>query len=392
MPVAQHFFSPCPRGLEPALVAELASLGAQDIVPAHGGVGFIGPFELCYRINLESRLASRVLWLISAGRYRDEDDLYRSALGLPWARWFSSSRTIKVKVSARQCPLKSLEFVTLRLKDAVCDGFLAMSGRRPSIDTRTPDIQVHAYLDQERFTLYLDTSGEPLFKRGFRHATMEAPLRENLAAGILSLAGWTPQQTLLDPMCGGGTILVEAALMAKGVAPGINRPFAFQHLSQFDSRRWRRICEDSRAQATGEPPSGIYGYDRVHASVLAARANLKAAGVGDTVTVTQADVLDISAPAEQGILIANPPYGVRTGEAESLARFYPRLGDALKQRFAGWRAYLFTADPRLSDLIGLRPSRRVPLYNGALECRLFEFKIVRGGMRRAKLRISSKTE
>jgi putative N6-adenine-specific DNA methylase len=379
-----HFFAPCPRGLEPVLSTELEELGAQDIIATQGGVGFAGPFDLCYRVNLESRVASRVLWRVYRGTYRHEQDLYQAAHDLPWREWFSVHRTIKVKVSAQRCPLKSLDFVTLRVKDAICDHFSSAVRARPSVDTGNPDIRIDAFLDQKDCILYLDTSGEPLFKRGLRRAHSEAPLRENLAAGILKLSGWTPDQTLLDPMCGGGTILMEAALMARQIAPGLGRRYAFEKLDNFRLARWRDICEASKARQTVPREAMIFGSDREGAVLKAARANLEAAGLSEAVHLRQADVLDLAPQTETGILVTNPPYGVRLGQEEWLAEFYPRWGDALKQRFPGWRAYILTADLRLPKLIGLAASRCTPLFNGALECRLFEFVLVRGSMRRTR--------
>jgi putative N6-adenine-specific DNA methylase len=382
----EQFFAPCPRGLESVLADELKALGAQDLAPTQGGVGFAGPFDLCYRANLESRIASRVLWRIWRGPYRGEQDLYDAAAGLPWRDWFPPDRTIKVKVSAQQCPLKSLDFVTLRIKDAVCDTFFRLAGVRPSVDTASPDIRIDAFLDATQATLYLDTSGEPLFKRGFRAARTEAPLRENLAAGILTLSGWTPAQALLDPMCGGGTFLLEAARMARGIAPGLGRRFAFEKLNHFDERAWRALCEAGRARRPADPSPAIFGSDVNGNTLAAARANLEAAGLADAVSLKQVSVLDAKPPAESGVLVMNPPYGVRTGEKAGLAGLYPRLGDVLKQRFAGWRACIFTADLRLPKLIRLTPSRRIPLFNGALECRLYQFQLVQGSMRRGPSR------
>jgi len=377
----QTFFAPCPRGLEALLQAELSRLGAQAVGSAKGGVGFEGPFALCYRVNLESRLASRVLWRIAQGSYEHEQDLYEAAVRLPWPDWFTADCTIKVKVSAKRCPLRSLDFVTLRIKDAVCDAFTARTPRRPTVETSRPDIRIDAFLDTHRFSFYLDTSGEALFKRGWRRAGTDAPLRENLASGILQLAGWTPAHTLLDPMCGGGTILQEAAMMARRISPGLGRRFAFEKFRQFEPQRWRDLCAASRAQQTADAAPTIYGSDRDGAALRAARANLEAAGLSEAVRLTQADVLDLWPPTAEGVLVTNPPYGVRIGEDTALAALYPKLGDVLKQRFPGWRVYLLTADLRVPKLIGLQASRRTPLFNGALECRLFEFKIVKGFMR-----------
>ena len=380
----QTFFAPCPRGLEGVLRDELEQWGAQVSVATHGGVQFSGPFDLCYKANLESRIASRVLWRVFHGRYRTEQDIYQAAYSLPWRDWFSARHTIKVKVSAQHCPLNSLDFVTLRIKDAVCDRFSAFTRVRPSVDTHKPDIRIDAFLDRSGFTLYLDTSGDALFKRGWRKVSAEAPLRENLAAGILRLSGWSAEHPLLDPMCGGGTIVLEAALMALNVAPGLGRSFAFEKLNNFDQRAWLALCQASRARQAPRVPLAIYGSDLHGAALKAAQSNLEAAGLTGVVKVKQVNVLELKPPAEEGVLIMNPPYGVRTGAQTELAEFYPRLGDRLKHYFAGWRAYIFTADLRLPTLVRLSATRRTPLFNGALECRLFEFKMVQGGMRRSK--------
>jgi putative N6-adenine-specific DNA methylase len=381
----ETFFAPCPRGLEAVLGAELGQLGAQDVTDLPGGVSFTGSFALCYAVNLHSRIASRVLWRVFHGAYRDEHDIFQAALALPWHTWFPVRYTIKVKVSAQQCPLRSLDFVTLRIKDAICERFRVATGVRPDVATRRPDIRIDAFLDSQHVTFYLDTSGEALFKRGFRTAVTEAPVRENLAAGILRLVGWSAQQPLLDPMCGGGTFLVEAALIARNIPPGLGRRFAFEKLSNFASRQWQALCEAGRARQLPKALCALYGSDINGAALQAARANLTASGLVETVALKQADVLDVKPPAGEGILVTNPPYGVRLGEKEQLAAFYPRLGDSLKRHFAGWRAYLFTADLRLPKLIGLAASRRTPLFNGPLECRLYEFKIVSGTMRKPKV-------
>jgi putative N6-adenine-specific DNA methylase len=384
----ESFFAPCPRGLETVLQDELEQLHAQDATTFPGGVSFTGPFALCYAVNLHSRIASRVLWRVYHGTYRDEHDIFQAAQVLPWHEWFPVSRTIKVKVSAQQCPLPSLDFITLRIKDAVCDRFRVATGGRPNVATHRPDIRIDAFLDRQNVMFYLDTSGEALFKRGLRTAITEAPVRENLAAGILRLAGWTVEQPLLDPMCGGGTFLVEAALIAQNIPPGLGRRFAFEKLSNFDARQWRALCEAGKAQQMRKTPCAIYGSDIRGAAIQAARANLKAAGLVDAVALKQADILEVKPPPGKGILVTNPPYGVRLSDREQLAAFYPRLGDSLKQNFAGWRAYLFTADLRLPKLIGLAASRRTPLFNGSLECRLYEFNIVSGTMRKQKVAVS----
>jgi len=380
----QEFFAPCPRGLESVLADELALLGAQKLVNTDGGVGFSGPMSLAYAANLHSRIASRILWQIGSGAYHSEDDVYRAINLLDWPRWFDGALTIRVNVAAIRSPLESLDFITLRIKDAVCDSFRMRTGKRPNVDTAQPDVRIHAFLEKERFTLYLDTSGEPLFKRGARKSGGQAPLRENLAAGILKLCGWTPDVPLLDPMCGSGTFLVEALQIARGIAPGSGRDFAFVKLRNFDEAAWHGIKAAAEVSLAPNRPAAIFGSDLYGDVLKIARMNLEAAGVADGVNLKQANFLELSAPAAQGILVTNPPYGVRLGEQDELAAFYPQVGDVLKRKFAGWRAYVFTADLRLPKLIGLAPSKRTPLYNGALECRLYEFKMVSGAMRRQK--------
>jgi putative N6-adenine-specific DNA methylase len=380
----ERFFATCPRGLELLLADELRALSAEKVHAVGGGVQFTGEFTLCYRVNLESRLASRVLWQVACGGYRSEDDIYRLAYALRWSEFFEPARTIRVDVSATKSPLTSLNFVTLKIKDAVCDKIRILSGRRPSVDTRAPDVPIQAHLTPDDFALYLDTTGEPLFKRGQRLATGEAPLRENLAAGILRLAGWTPGIPLLDPMCGSGTILLEAAHMALDIAPGLGRRFAFEKLKNFDHRLWRELLRRSTGRQKPKNPLAIYGSDISGEVLKAARINLAAAGLEKSVTLKKADVLEISAPANQGIIVTNPPYGMRLGEQQQLAEFYPKLGDTLKRRFSGWRAYLLSTDMRLPKLIRLAASKRTPLFNGALECRLFEYKMIEGGMRKKK--------
>jgi putative N6-adenine-specific DNA methylase len=377
----ETFFSPCPRGLETMLANELNALGAQEVRTTDGGVHFTGPFLLSYRINLHSRIASRVLWRVAIAHYRNEQDIFDIAYALPWNDWFDTSHTIRVNMTAIKCPLKSLDFATLKIKDAVCDKFRALTGDRPSVDTHTPDIRIHAFLESSRMTLYVDTSGDALFKRGVRQYTNVAPLRENLAAGILLLTGWQPGVPLLDPMCGSGTFLIEAALMSLNIAPGISRSFAFEKLKNFDAAAWSEM--HSQAQAAQKPVSAlpIFGSDLYGDELKAAHLNLENAGLLEAVTLNQANVLEISAPADHGVLVANLPYGERMGDLEELQELYPKLGDVLKKKFGGWNAYLFTSDLRMPKFIRLSVSRRTLLFNGAIECRLFEYKMVAGSNR-----------
>jgi putative N6-adenine-specific DNA methylase len=382
--VTERFFAPCPRGLEAPLAGELHAQNAQFVAPAEGGVAFSGPFELAYHVNLESRLASRVLWQVAHGRCRSEDELYALVRGIDWARHFKVERTLRVDVAATGSTLPSLEFATLKVKDAVCDRFRDDAGKRPSVDKQRPDVRVHAYLTEREATIYLDTSGEPLFKRGWRHDTDAAPLRENLAAGLIALSGWTPGTPFLDPMCGSGTIAIEAAALAADRAPGLTRTFGFQKLGWFDGPTWQRIRQRARDRMKKAPAApAIVGSDLDPQALERSRSNAAAAGVAEWLTLEQGDVRTRAAPAPAGVLIANPPYGIRLHDEHALAAFYPRLGDALKQRFAGWTAYFLTGDARLAKLIGLKPSRRTPLWNGNIECRFYRFEIVAGRPRRS---------
>ncbi len=377
-----RFFAPCPQGLEGVLEQELHDLGVPMTTKTEGGIAFLAPWATMYWVNLKSHLASRVLWEVGQAPYLSEDDVYRAAYSLPWPDWFTSSQTIKVKVSARRCPLTSLDFITLRIKDAVCDKFMAVRHKRPDVDTKHPSIKIDAFLDASTVTFYLDTSGDPLFKRGHRVLSVEAPLRENLAAGLLRLAGWTPNEVLLDPMCGSGTIPLEAALMGRKIAPGQSRSFGFERLIVHDPKRWGHLREASRIKQLATVPATIYASDWDPAAVKIAQRIFQGAGVGIDIRLRQSDVLDLEAPAERGVIIINPPYGVRLSKPEELDQFYPKLGDWLKQRFSGWRAYIFTGDLRVPKLIGLAPSKRIPLFNGPLECRLYEFLIMSGSMRK----------
>ncbi|MFN7219938.1 MAG: class I SAM-dependent RNA methyltransferase [Burkholderiales bacterium] len=384
----KRFFAPCPRGLSGVLADELQQLGATDTVANDGGVGFVGDIEVAYRANLYSRIATRVLLQVAEFPYRNEHEIYDTALLLPWPSWFSVDRTIKVEVTAHKSPVKSLDFTTLKIKDAVCDKFREVVNKRPSVATRDPDVRIYAHLDATTATLYLDLSGAPLFKRGKRDHVGEAPLKKNLAAGIIALTGWQPDEVFFDPMCGSGTFLVEAAEMACRIAPawsgGVLRHFAFEKLRDFDAALWKRLCDEARANERSRNIAHVFGSDLFGDQLKIARENLVANGLGDSVALKQANVLEVPAPAEAGVLVTNPPYGERLSDADSLREMYPKLGDALKQRFAGWRAYFFSGDGNLAKAIRLSASRRTPLYNGKIECRLYEYKVVAGGNRKEK--------
>ena len=389
------FFCPCPRGMEAALAEELgeiaqtsSSMKVHNQVP--GGVHCSGEMLDACRMNLHSRIASRVLMRMAHTGYANENDIYDLTLAQPWEDWFGVEATIRVDVTAVKSPLRSLEFTTLKIKDAICDRFRDQTGERPSVDTRTPDMRIVGFLDARNFTLYLDTSGEALFKRGWREETGDAPLRENLAAGLLRVSGWKPGMPLFDPMCGSGTILIEAAQMLAGIAPGARRAFAFEKFIGFNTPQWAALKGAVRPNVLPDAPT-IFGSDISGDMVAMTRHNLRSAGVSFDVPLKQIEAQEVKAPcATPGILLTNPPYGERIGvrgdstlpEDELASAFYTAFGTTLKQRFAGWTVFLLTADLTLPKLLRLKEARKTPFFNGALECRLFRFDMVAGFNRR----------
>jgi putative N6-adenine-specific DNA methylase len=381
--------------MEAALAEELGEIALQSTtMKVHnqvpGGVHCSGHLLDSYLINLHSRIASRVLMRMAHSSYDNENDIYDLTLAQPWEDWFGVDHTIRVDVTAIKSPLRSLEFTTLKIKDAVCDRFRDLVGKRPSVNTGEPDIRIVGFLDQRNFTVYLDTSGEALFKRGWREETGDAPLRENLAAGMLRVSGWKPGTVLFDPMCGSGTILVEAAQMVQGIPPGARRSFAFEKFNGFKPAPWQAMKAAIKPNPLPTEPT-IFGSDISGDMVAMTRHNLRVAGIVFDVPLKQIEAQEVKPPTEQpGILLTNPPYGERIGVRgdttipadEMSVAFYSALGTTLKQRFAGWTVFLFTADLSLPKLLRLKEARKTPFFNGALECRLFRFDMVAGYNRR----------
>ena len=379
-----QFFATCPRGLEALLADELLVQRALKIVVTDGGISFEGSLDTMYRVNLHSRIATRIMSRVGQGSYATEEDIYKATFKLHWPSWFKVNQTIRVKVTGVKCPLKSLDFVTLRIKDAVCDRFREEGALRPSVSVRDPDVRIHAYLTQDQYQLYLDTSGAPLYQRGFRDVSVIAPLRENLAAGIIMLSGWIPGTPFLDPMCGSGTFLIEAAMMAVNQPPGMKRTFGFQKLTSFDEGLWKKIETEAMNKMKPIEFLDIYGSDMDLRAVRVARHNLKVAGLEEVAKVMQSDFIKLEPPASEGTLVTNPPYGQRIGEDEDLKEVYPVWAKHMKESFGGWNTYFLTADLEMPKDMRLKPSKKTPLYNGALECRLFEIKMVAGSNRKPK--------
>ena len=377
-----NYFASCPRGLENILLDELSTIGAKDLKKVDGGLLFTGNNEILYRANITSRIATRIMFLIKKGTYENEEDIYKSALDIKWDTWFDINKTIKVSTTAIKCPLKSIDFMTLRIKDAVCDFFRERSGKRPSVEVRDPDIKIHLFIERDNFSLYLDASGDPLYQRGFRSATVEAPIRENLAAGIIKLSGWEPGQAFLDPMCGSATFLIEAALIATNQAPGLKRNFGFMAWKNFDKPLFVSLKKYYQDAVIKKDFLRIYGSDKDLRAIRISKKNIVLAGFENNIQLACKQFSEIVPPLEGGVLVTNPPYGERIGEEDDLVDAYPNWATKLKQSFAGWTAYFLTNDLRMPKLMRLSPSKKTPLFNGALDCRLFEIKMVAGSNRK----------
>lgn len=375
----------CPRGLESVLCAEIVAIIGKNAVIGNGFVRLEdASLEDIYRLNLHARTASRVLLQMAKGAYRDEDDIYRVARNVAWFLWFSVKRSFKISIESTGTHLKSLNFAALRVKDAVCDCFREEYNERPSVNKDNPDIKIAVFLDKKSVAIYLDTSGEPLFKRGYRQGQGVAPLRENLAAGLLLLAGFNGEQAFFDPMAGSGTIAIEAALIAKNQAAGFNRHFAFEKWNNFKKDVWQKIHTQAE-NAIITPKMPILAADNQAVLIKKARQNAQNAGVLDAIEFYTAHFPDDNpCQIKQGLLLTNPPYGERLGELQHIQSSYFAWSAALKQQFSGWTAGFFTADRELPKIMRLLPKRKIPLYNGKLDCRLFLFDIVSGSNRKQK--------
>lgn len=374
-------FATCPRGLETVLAGELSAQGCTRLQTTDGGVSCRGGWVQIYRANLHSRTAGRILLQVAQGSYRSEQDIYRLAAQTDWPRWFRTEQTFRVKSEGRRVRVKNIDFVSLKIKDGICDRFRSSSGSRPSIDKTRPDIRIHAFLDEHTATLFVDTSGEALFKRGYRQDTGEAPLRENLAAGLLLLAGYDGSRPFQDPFCGSGTLAIEAAWIAQNRPAGGLRRFGFEALNGFQAALWTQIKQDAQAHIRSKPAAPIAASDIDRAATRSAETNARAAGADAFIDIGTGDALDVRPNGTGGIMISNPPYGVRLAEIQALHALYPQLGSWLKQHYAGWQIGMFTADRDMPKLMRLSPKRKIPLYNGNLDCRLFLLDMVQGSNR-----------
>ena len=372
-----NFFATCPKGLEGVLLEEMQSFGAENIKSTVGGVFFSGNLKTCYRANLESRIATRILQEIKSGFYKTENDLYHLAKSVEWEYFFQVHKTFKISTQAIRCPLKSLNFVTLKIKDAVCDRFRQKTGERPNVQNLEPNVRIAVFLTHNRATLYLDSSGAPLFARGLRKKSVLAPIKENLAAGILKLLNWQENQALFDPLCGSGTFLLEALLMAHNIAPGKNRNFSFENWRIFDENLWQNLKKIAIENEKQPQNLNIFGSDMDEKALFATKMNLKNAGF--SIPLKQQNILDAQASVENGLMLGNPPYGERLNEWDE--NFHAQLAQTLKKHWSTWQCAFLSADLDFPHKLRLKPKRKIPLFNGALDCRLFLFPMVKGSNR-----------
>jgi len=400
-----QIFLPCAAGVEEYLLSEvlaITQLPASAVSKQRGGVALDGSWRAVLQLNLHCRLAQRVLVRLSYTPYRNEQDLYQAAFAVAWEIWFTPAQTMKVEITAQHSPLNSLNFAALKIKDAVCDRFRdRANGVRPNVNTQWPDVRIYAHLTTDSCTLYIDTSGEPLFKRGWREDKGDAPLKETLAAAMLAACGWAAGETdllpLYDPCCGSGTIAIEAAQIACNIAAGGQRRFAFEKYVPFQPHVWQALREEA-AEAVVKPqlgqPTLIFGSDVSHRMVDFAQRNAARAGVADVIDFRGGDALQRMPPTDvAGVMLLNPPYGERIGvggiagagarevaHTDDGGAFFAQLATHWKKNFSGWSAWMLTPDLKLPGKMRLKESRRVPMWNGPLECRLFKFDLVTGKM------------
>jgi len=375
MPAAE-FFATTARGLEDILAAELKALGGSQVKPTHGGVAFTGSMQDGYRACLWLRTANRVLLPIKSFPCPSQDALYEGIYALDWNDHLTPAMTLAVDANLRDSVMTHSRFAALKTKDAIVDRVRDRHQQRPSVDPKNPDLRINLHLARNLCTVSLDLAGAGMHRRGYRRDPTIAPLKETLAAGLVALSGWDPQTHFVDPMCGSGSLPLEAALLASNTAPGLLSPrFGFQRWLDFDAPAWQALLDEAEQARTPLPGNRVYGSDRDRRAVELARKNAESAGIGDRIRWTQKDFAKLDPPSGQGTLICNPPYGERIGDASQLEDFYRKIGDTLKQNWTGWTAWVLTGNLPLAKRIGLKPSRRLVLYNGPIECRLLKYAL-----------------
>ncbi|OAI46250.1 hypothetical protein AYO44_11755 [Planctomycetaceae bacterium SCGC AG-212-F19] len=371
------FFATCARGLEPVLADELRALGAADVAPGRGGVGFAGDKALLYRANLWLRTAVRVLQPILQARVASPDELYEAVRTIDWAKYLTPEHTLAVDSNVRDSRITHSKYAALRVKDAICDQFVERCGRRPSVDVETPLVGLNLHIYRDEAVLSLDSSGESLHKRGYRPILTRAPLNEALAAALILLTGWRGETPFADPLCGSGTLPIEAAWIALRRPPGLTRKrFGFMGWMDFDVALWTDIRDDARRGVRKELPAPIVGSDIRGDAIAFCVSRASAAGVGHLLRFEGKDVRDFRPPdGPPGVIVCNPPYGERIGEEHELRPLYRSLGEVFSERCPGWRVFVFTGNGALARQIKLPVAERLHLFNGKIPCQLLRFEV-----------------
>ena len=366
-------------GLEPVLAQELIQLGANNVETGRRMVSFTGDKEMMYRANFQLHTAIRILKPIHTFKARSAEEVYDEIQKIEWSNYLDNKKTFSVDSVVYSEEFRNSRFVTYKVKDAIVDWFREKTGTRPNISVSNPDIRLNIHIAEDDATLSLDSSGESLHRRGYRQESVEAPLNEVLAAGMILMTGWKGDTDFIDPMCGSGTIAIEAALIARNISPGVFRKeFAFEKWADFDQELFDTIYNDDSKEK--EFTHHIYGYDIDMKAVNTARINVKAAGLSKEVTIEQADFKDFQTPTEKSIMVTNPPYGERISTPNLLAT-YKMIGEQLKHTFAGNDAWILSYREECFEQIGLKPSIKIPVFNGSLECEFRKYALFDGRMK-----------
>lgn len=366
-------------GLEPVLAQELIQLGANNVETGRRMVSFTGDKEMMYRANFQLHTAIRILKPIHTFKARSAEEVYDEIQKIEWSNYLDNKKTFSVDSVVYSEEFRNSRFVTYKVKDAIVDWFREKTGTRPNISVSNPDIRLNIHIAEDDATLSLDSSGESLHRRGYRQESVEAPLNEVLAAGMILMTGWKGDTDFIDPMCGSGTIAIEAALIARNISPGVFRKeFAFEKWADFDQELFDTIYNDDSKEK--EFTHHIYGYDIDMKAVNTARINVKAAGLSKEATIEQADFKDFQTPTEKSIMVTNPPYGERISTPNLLAT-YKMIGERLKHTFAGNDAWILSYREECFEQIGLKPSIKIPVFNGSLECEFRKYALFDGRMK-----------